>query len=582
MDAVAEVKSRLNIEDVISEYVQLKRAGHNFKALSPWTNEKTPSFMISPEKQIWHDFSSGKGGDMFSFVMEMEGLDFRGALEHLARKAGVELEDFRTSSPHRKEFKNRALEALTLATKFYQKQLIANKVALKYLLHDRAFDKKTLIDWQLGYAPKAGHALTEFLTKKSFDTDEMRRAGLTTIRADRPADMFHGRIIIPLADSRGSVIGFTARLLADEPNAPKYINTPQTAVYDKSRHVFGLHLAKEAVRKSGFAVIVEGNMDVIASHQVGVKNVVATAGTAMTENHLRELKRFTPDIRLCFDADSAGISATERAITMAQRTGVSLSVIVLSGAKDPDELIRQSPERWRKAASKSQYAVDWLIDRYATELDLKSALGKKAFTDAILAVVRRLSDPVEQDHYLKKMAEMTDSSAEAIRAKFASQKAETTILRRPKVQPAPLEPGNIEQQRLQDHLLAMALMQPKIRPLLEDCRVEYFGEGAPQKLFDFLRTHPTFKGEPQLAKELQRISDYVKICLLQFEELYQGLELDDLKEQARSLKHRLIARYVKTQKQRLSMAMQTAGDGKEMKKLIKEADKLNKLIKLEG
>src|SRR3989344_3443813 len=372
MDAVAEVKSRLNIEDVVAEYVQLKRSGRNFKGLSPWTNEKTPSFMVSPEKQIWHDFSSSKGGDIFTFVMEMEGLDFRGALEHLARKAGVDLEEYKTSSSHRREFKNRALEVLALAAKFYQKQLTVNEPALKYLIKERGFSKQTLLDWQLGYAPKTGRALTDFLTKQGFDTDEMKRAGLIFMRASGPGDMFRSRIMIPLCDSRGSIIGFTARLLEDEPGAPKYINTPQTVVYDKGRHVFGLHLAKESIRKSGFGVIVEGNMDVIASHEAGVKNVVATAGTAMTDNHLRELKRFTPDIRLCFDADSAGVSATERAITMAQRTGVNLSVIVLSDAKDPDELIRKDPTKWQKAVQRSTYAVDWLVDRYSSELDLTS------------------------------------------------------------------------------------------------------------------------------------------------------------------------------------------------------------------
>jgi len=473
MDAVSEVKSRLNVEDIIAEYLPLKRAGRNFKALSPWTNEKTPSFMVSPEKQIWHDFSSGKGGDIFTFVMEMEGLDFRGALEHLARKAGVELEDYQTSNTHRREYKNRALKALALAVKFYQKQLTVNKSALEYLLKARGLSKKTLLDWQIGYSPKTGMALTDFLTKQGFDTDEMRRAGLTVMRSGGPIDMFRGRIMIPLCDSQGRVIGFTARILEHssdskefESNVPKYINTPQTVVYDKSRHVFGLHLAKEAIRKSGYIVIVEGNMDVIASHQAGVKNVVATAGTAMTENHLRELKRFTSDIRLCFDADSAGVSATERAITMAQRAGVNLSVVVLSGAKDPDELIRKNSAKWQKTVAKSTYAVDWLIERYSSEHDLKSALGKKAFTDALLEIVRRLNDSVEQDHYLKILAKMTDSSLEAISAKFASKKAEKITLRKPKIKTLPPDPSIIEQQRLQSHFLAMVLMQPKLRPLL--------------------------------------------------------------------------------------------------------------------
>lgn len=592
MDAVSEVKSRLNIEDVLSEYLQLKRSGRNFKALSPWTNEKHASFMVSPEKQIWHDFSSGKGGDMFTFVMEMEGLDFRGAMEMLARKAGVDLEQYHTGSSSAKRYKNRALEALALATRFYQTQLTANPAALKYLLRKRAFSKKTVLDWQLGYAPKTSNALTDFLTKKGFDTEEMKRAGLTTIRGGRPSDMFRGRIMIPLTDSRGSVIGFTARLLADEPEAPKYINTPQTVVYDKGRHVFGLHMAKEAIRKSKYSVIVEGNMDVIASHQAGVKNVVATAGTAMTENHLRELKRFTGDIRLCFDADSAGISATERAITMAQRTGVSLSVVMLAGAKDPDELIRKDPDTWQKAAAKSEYAVDWLIERYASELDLKSAPGKKAFTDILLALVRRLSDPVEQDHYLKKLADITDTGLEAVRTKFDSTKAEVVTLRKPKAQPAPVDSSVVEIQRLQDHFLAMTLMQPKLRPLLKDCKADYFSEGAPRTLFNFLYAHPDFparggtppsgggKDEPQLAKELQEIADYVKILVLQFEELYQELPMADLLQQAAHLKHRLIARYAKTQKQKLVTAIQSTADDKKLKQLMQQVDKLNKLLKV--
>lgn len=581
MDAVSEVKSRLNVEDVVSEYVQLKRSGRNFKGLSPWTNEKTPSLMVSPEKQIWHDFSSAKGGDMFTFVMEMEGLDFRGALEHLARKAGVDLEQFQTGDNSRKQYKKRALQVLALATKFYQKQLTVNKASIDYLIRDRGFNKKTLIEWQIGYAPLSGqrisHALTDFLTKQGFDTDEMKRAGMTTIRGGRPSDMFHGRIMIPLHDSRGSVIGFTARLLEDQPNAPKYINTPQTLVYDKSRHVFGLHLAKEAIRKSGFAVIAEGNMDVIASHQAGVKNVVATAGTAMTENHLRELKRFTADIRLCFDADSAGVSATERAITIAQKTGVEISVIVLKEAKDPDELIRKNPAKWQEAVAESQYALDWLIDRYSAELDLDTATGKKAFTDALLGVVRRLIDPVEQDHYLKKLAELTDSSPDAIRSKFISQKNETFALRKTKITPAKPEAGVIEYRRLQDHLLAMMLMQQRLRLKLRDMDDIYFSDEAPRVLFKFLKAHPGFKGEPQLAKELQQISDYVKILVLQYEELYQDLELEELEQQAQNLQHRLIERYVNTQKQRLAKEMQSA-DEKQIKELIKQADKLNKLL----
>ncbi len=594
MDAVQEIKGRLNIEDVVSEYVQLKRSGRNFKGISPWTNERTPSFIVSPEKQIWHDFSSGKGGDMFSFVMEMEGLDFRGTLEHLARKAGVDLEQFAGGvSAGRSRQKGRVIEALELAAKFYQKQLSVNKPPLEYLINKRHFSKQTLLTWQLGYAPNTGFALTDFLTKHGFTTDETKLAGVSTERSRRPSDMFRGRIMIPLHDARGSVIGFTARLLVEDKNTPKYINTPGTVAYDKSRHVFGLHLAKETIRKTGYVVVVEGNMDVIASHQAGVTNVVASAGTAITEQHLRELKRFTGDVRLCFDADQAGITATERAIPLAQKVGVNLSIITID-AKDPDELIQKNPGSWQKSIEAAKYAPDWLIEHYQKVLDLSSAQGKRAFTDALLATIRRLTDSVEQEHYLKLVAEVANTSLDAIKAKLKSGSAETVSMSRKKPAPsaAQLDKNVVEYQRLQDHFLAMTLMQPKIRDLLKNMKPEYFSDGSQKTLLDFLQKNPDFKGQPAkdftevlaakpvAAKQLQGIADYVKIMALQFEELYKDLPIEDLQEQAARLGHRLIERYVNIQKTKLAEQMQNTTDEAQLQKLMRKANQLNTLIKL--
>lgn len=580
MDAVAEVKARLNIEDVISEYVQLKRTGRNFKGTSPWTNEKTPSFIVSPEKQIWHDFSSGKGGDMFSFVMEMEGLDFRGTLEMLARKAGVDLEQFKSSrSGVSSELKNRALDVLKLSAKFYQAQLKANKAAYEYLAKDRGFTKDTILTWQLGYAPNTGFALTNFLTKKGFTTDEMKRAGMIFQGARHSSDMFRGRIMIPLADGSGQIIGFTARLLAKDVDAPKYINTPQTVAYDKSRHVFGLHQAKEAIRKEGFVVVAEGNMDVIASWQAGVSNVVASAGTAMTQQHLKALKRFTGDVRLSFDADSAGVGATERVIPLAQAAEVNLRIITIKDAKDPDELIRKDVHFWNQAIEQAQSAPDWLIERYQDQVDLTSAAGKKAFTDALLTTIRQLRDPIEQEHYLKKIAKLTDTSLEAVQAKFSRQPESVATLKKPRATQAAIDKTQVEYQRLQDHLLSMVLMQPKLRRLIEDCQPEFFTDGPQRQLFKFLSSNPEFKGDPKIAEQLQSISDYVKIVMLQFEELYQDLPPADLAEQAAQLKHRLIDRYVKIQKHKLAIAMNVAKDDNELNSLVNKADKLNELIK---
>ncbi len=581
MDEVSEVKARLNIEDVIGEYVQLKRSGRNYKGLSPWTNEKTPSFMVSPEKQIWHDFSSGKGGDLISFVMEMEGMDFRGTLEFLARRAGVDLAQFDSTRQKTDRPKTYILKALELATKFYQKQLTVNHPALKYLLKDRGFTKTTLLEWRIGYAPSSGQALTDFLGKSGFDMHEVKLAGLASERRDRVYDMFRGRIMIPLADSRGQVIGFTARLLQDAGDAPKYINTPQTLVYDKSRHIFGLHLAKEAIRKQGFVVVVEGNMDVIASRQAGVHNVVASAGTAITEQHLRQLKRFTGDIRLCFDADRAGIEATKRAIPLAQKTGVDLSIVTIKDAKDNDELIKKKGVgEWRKAIDEKKYAPDWVIDRYRETLDLSTAQGKRDFSDEVLAVVRRLQDAIEQEHYLKKLAETIDGSLEAVRAKF--ERAGASALAGPRRRHQELTSPDsqaVKYQQLQDHFLAVVFFSPKLRGLLKDCQPEYFTEGLSRQIFEFLTENPQWKGGRQLPKQLIGASEYVKILSLQFEELYQSLTSDDLAEQAAGLKQRLIEKYVNIAKSRLALMMQKTSDEKELDKLMRKVNNLNQMIR---
>lgn len=580
MDAASEIKSRLNIEDVIAEYVQLKRTGRNFKGLSPWTHEKTPSFIVSPEKAIWHDFSSGKGGDVITFVMEMEGLDFRGALELLARKAGVDLEQY--NQPAAKDARPKAyvLKALDLGTRFYQKQLTASRLAVQYLRKDRGFTKQTLLDWQIGYSPLARNAMTEFLTKQGFDMHEIKLTGLVGERSGRSYDMFRGRIMIPLQDARGQVIGFTARQLIDEPNSPKYINTPGTLVYDKSRHVFGLHLAKEAIRKSGYVVVVEGNMDVIASHQAGVKNVVATAGTAITESHLRELKRFTGDVRLSFDADRAGLEATERAIPLAQKVGIDLSIITIKDAKDCDELIKKhGVKTWQKAIDERLYAPDWVIERYAEQLNLDTAQGKRLFADAVLTVVRRLSDAVEQDHYLQKIAQMTDSRIEAVRKKFESQPGGSIILpRKQHKELATPDGAEVEYRRLQDHFLAVMFFSPKLREHLNDVRLEYFPDEPQSTIYEFLLANPDYRGGKRPPSVLMPVNDYVKILSLQFEELYQGLLAQDLAEQAVGLKQRLTEKYAKSRKTKLAKQLQQTSNEAELRKLMKQVDELNKLI----
>lgn len=584
MDAVEEIKSRLSIEDVVSEYVQLKRAGRNWRGLSPFTSEKTPSFMVSPEKQIWHDFSSGKGGNMFSFIMEVEGVDFKGALEVLARKAGVDLEQYRTSSRKSGPDKERLYQLLDAAAKFYQVHFSKNKIALEYVLKTRQFSKETALTWRLGYAPNNGTALIDYAKKQGFTDQEIKQAGLDARNyKGGQQDMFRGRLMIPLQDSVGRIIGFTARLLDDsQPNAPKYINTPQTVLYDKSRHVYGLHNAKETIRKSKFVILVEGNLDVIASHQAGVKQVVATAGTALTEPHLKALSRFTGDIRLCFDADQAGVAATERAIPIASKTKVSLSIIELPSGKDPDELIKQDAKLWEKAISNNEYALDWLVKRYSKTLDISSAAGKREFSDVLLPVVRSLSDEVERDHYLNLIASKINVSKDALDQKFSKTKSfdEPSIRRRIKVSPRPIDKVSVENKRLQDNFLCLMLMRKTLREFLELVSSEMFFDKDGKTLYEFLELHPEFDGKDYDVKQLkvQNLVDYVKIESLLYEELYQGLELNELHYEAARLQARIIEKFVKSQKTKLADKLEAA-DSKQIEQLLVESKKYDELLK---
>ncbi|HEX9153509.1 MAG TPA: DNA primase [Candidatus Saccharimonadales bacterium] len=580
MDAVEDIKQRLSIEEVIGEYVELKRAGRNWKGLSPFSSERSPSFMVSPEKQIWHDFSSGRGGNMFSFVMEMEGLDFKGALELLARKAGVDLDQYRNSpNSSRGKEKERLYEALELAAKFYQAHLKKNREALEYVLKKRQYSKETVLEWCLGYSPNNGTALVDFLRGKKFSDWEIQSAGLSAKRYRGIGDMFRGRIMIPLCDAQGRIIGFTARLLHDDPNAPKYINTPQTLLYDKSRHVFGLHLAKEAIRKSKFVVIAEGNLDVITSHQAGVRQVVATAGTALTEFQLKALSRFTGDIRLSFDADKAGVNATERAIPIASKVDVSLSVITIPSGKDPDELINQDVSVWKDIITKPQYAVDWLIERYQKQLDITTAQGKRKFSDVLLSVVRGLRDEVEQEHYIEQISGLIGVSRGALQTKLHQKEvAAKPRLKQPRTEFKLPDKELVDYQKTQNHLLAVTLMQPKLRHILAPIKAEMMYDDQAKALLDFLNTYPDFAGEASATEELRQVGDYVKILVLHYEELYQDVELHELEYEATHVRAKLISRYVKIQKQRIVHELQSSDDETQTK-LLQQVKELDNLLK---
>ncbi len=412
-DAKEEIKSRLAIEDVVGQYIELKRAGRNLKGRSPWGVDKTPSFMVSPEKGIWHDFSANKGGDIFTFVMEVEGISFREALEKLAAQAGVTLEKYSGGDAKVSQKKARAREALALACKYYQICLTKSKNVCEYVFYKRNLNRNTVTEFKIGYSPQGGKVLKGVLMKRGFTEDELEAAGLLNRFS---GDMFRGRMMVPFIDTSGNVIGFTARVL--DKGEPKYLNTQDTLLFNKSRFIFGLYQAKEAIRRSGYVVIVEGNMDVISSHQAGVKEAVATSGTAMTEQHLKILSNLTSDIRLAFDGDAAGVKATERAIMLAGDLGIDLSVISnYHGAKDPDELIQKDPNLWKEAVEERIPAVDWLLNKYEENLDLRLAPDKRKYSDVALKLLGYVKDEVERASYEEKIAKKLGVEVAVLREK---------------------------------------------------------------------------------------------------------------------------------------------------------------------
>lgn len=521
-DAKEEVRARLNIEDVVGEYMQLKRAGRHFKGLSPFSGEKTPSFFVSPDKNIWHDFSSNKGGDIFSFIMEVEGVDFRGALELLARKAGVELADYESvSSQELAKRKKRLLHAHELAAHYYQQCLLRNRHAMDYVFSQRGLDRQVVTDFLVGYAPDSGTALVNALTKKGFTKNELADAGLTNRYG---GDLFRGRMMIPLMDGAGQVVGFTGRIIGDVEGVPKYLNTPQTLIYDKGRHIFGLSQAKEAIRSNAYTVVVEGNLDVISSHQAGIRQVVATAGTAMTEHHLKAIKRLSGDVRLAYDGDKAGLAATERAIGIASQVGVDLTIITLpDAAKDPDELLRQSPAKWQQAIAASIPAVDWVLGQYAARLDMLSAAGKRSFTTAGLAIVSNLTDAVERDHYERKIANMTGTSLAAVQAKLANTKSERPTL---KLVKASQSREDAPDYSLEDNLLAIAMIDGPSQELLTHLQFDLLHGDERQALARYLAAH---HGMPitDVPEVLQKYDTYVKIVLLRADTRYAEWDSND-------------------------------------------------------
>ena len=436
----AEIKSKLPVVDVVGETVVLKRAGSAYKGLCPFHAEKTPSFIVTPDRESWRCFGCGEGGDIFTFLMRRDGIDFREALSRLAEKAGVEL-SAQTAKEDR--HRRRLREALEAAIAWYREVLLqANQAAkARAYLDERGLTSETLDRFGIGYAPTSWEALTRRLIGRGFNNEELISSGLASpSNRGGVIDKFRGRIIIPIRDASGRAVGLGGRIMPGA-EGPKYLNSPAGPLFDKSRTLYGLDLAKAAIRREKLTVIVEGYTDVMAAHQAGFINVVASLGTALTRGQIELATRYADAIALAYDVDLAGEAATQRGLLEELGPDQSVSkvrVVRIPAGKDPDELIRNDPEAWRTAVAEAKPVIEYFMERTAAEVDLDSITGKRELTGRALALLKRVGDPVERSLYLQRLARLVNVEERVLLEALAREPVRRTA----RLAPVPVGPGS--------------------------------------------------------------------------------------------------------------------------------------------
>ena len=405
--SINEIKDRLDIVEVIGNYIKLQKSGQNFRALCPFHSEKTPSFFVSPTRQLWHCFGGcNEGGDIFKFIMKIEGVEFGDALRMLAQKAGIEV---KKEDPKIRSERERLYEVCELATKFFEEQLKQSKIgqeAKNYLLN-RKINEESLQKWRIGYAPDTWQGLSDFLTSQGYSQEEIKKAGLG-LSSEKGSfyDRFRGRIIFPIFNLNSNIVGFTGRVFKNKDDTvAKYVNTPQSLLYDKGRILYGLNRAKVEIRKKNTCILVEGNTDLIMVHQVGFENAVAVSGTALTSYQLSILKRYSDNLLIAFDMDSAGQAATKRGIDLAQAQGFNIKIVVSTDGKDPAEIISKNLKEWERSLEKAKTILDFYFDSAFLGKDLKNPEHKKEIAVILLPVLKRIPNRIEQAHWIQKLAE---------------------------------------------------------------------------------------------------------------------------------------------------------------------------------
>ncbi len=599
MDQVDEVRSKTDIIQLISQYLSLKKSGRNFKALCPFHAEKIPSFMVSSERQIFKCFGCGAGGDVFQFLMRMEGVEFGEALRTLAKRAGVRLKQYRPSEAEKQ--KQVLYEINHLASEFYHYLLSshpAGKKALNYIL-GRGINKDLIQLFKLGYAPNFWNGVQRFLVeKKGYKINDLLNAGLISRFDNQYRDFFRDRLLFTLKDHRGNVVGFAGRTAGKWTEdlapkiGPKYLNTPETPVYQKGNLLYGLETTRNQIRQANQAVIVEGELDMISSFQAGVENVVALKGTALTEAQCRLLKRYCENIILATDTDKAGDEAARRGIEIADSLGFNIRVALIKGAKDPDELAQKKPEAWRKTVEEAIPIYDFYLQSALERIGFETAVQKKGVGEELLPIYARIADELVKSHYLRALAKKIGVSEEALYTQLEKIETEPTPLRVRREEIARKKPEPSARGRrevLEEYLMALVfqsgkveiLAKPKTRKmikipanerilkLLKDYfqkRKKYisqrFAEMLPAELLGIFNGFYLVDFGERLEDELWWEKELEKILL--------EIEKEDLKEQLKEMSERV-------------GQMEEEGKVRELKRAEREfqeiSSKLNELTK---
>ena len=490
MDQVQQVREKIDIVDLISEHISLKQVGHNFKANCPFHQEKSPSFVVSPERQIWHCFGCGLGGDAFSFLMQYEKLEFPEALRILAKRVGVQLTETSEFTTKISSKKDLLYTINHLVAQFYHYILTthtAGEKAKDYLV-SRSIDPKIMATFQIGYSPATGNALTAFLLKKGYQKQDLFDAGLSTMRQGRVQDFFVNRLMFPLYDHRDNIVGFSGRICGDIPAfGPKYVNTKETMIYHKGSHFFGLNVTKQEIKQKEQAIVVEGEFDVMRCFAAGIGNVVGLKGTALTEEQVSLLSRFTKKVTLCLDTDEAGQQAMVRSLPLLSRKELMVTVIAIPDGHDPDEAILTNEFGFKQAVKHDIDVYDYLLTLALTRHDAQTAEGKKRISSSLLPVYETIDNAIVREHYLRKLSGALETSYESIEKEIA-RRSQKQIIRKIAETTIPQDKKS-RQEKMTEHLISLTVQFEPVAESLEAIQRILSSVTIPQDVYGRILSH---------------------------------------------------------------------------------------------